>query len=119
MAEVFKITQPRIFSLEEAQQLLPILRKITKDAVENFVLLEERLKRCETNSPKWKEVELEIATLINKWSEKIIKLGCEPKGIWLVDLDNGEGYYCWRYDEDKVEYFHGYQEGFGGRIAIN
>jgi hypothetical protein len=56
---------------------------------------------------------------LNHWSEKILKLGCLPKGIWLVDFDNGEGYYCWRYGDEKIQYFHGYHEGFAGRVAIN
>jgi hypothetical protein len=48
-----------------------------------------------------------------------MQLGCLPKGIWLVDFDNGEGYYCWRYGDDQIEYFHGYSDGFSGRIAIS
>ncbi len=119
MAEVFQITQPRKFSLEEAEKLLPVVRKVTREAVEQFLLLEEKLKHHESNPEKWKEVEMEIAQLLNKWSEKIMKLGCEPKGIWLVDFDNGEGYYCWRYDEEKIGFLHGYQDGFAGRTAIN
>src|SRR5215467_14418012 len=118
MAEVIQITQQRTFSIEEAQKLLPVIRKITKEAVDQFLFLEEKLKHFEKDQEKWKGVELEISDLLNKWSEKIIKLGCHPKGIWLVDFDNGEGYYCWRFDEDRIEYFHGYQEGYGGRTAI-
>lgn len=118
MAEVIQITQQRVFSLEEAQKLLPVIRKITKEAVEQFLFLEEKLKHFEKDQEKWKAVELQISDLLNKWSEKVMKLGCHPKGIWLVDFDNGEGYYCWRYDEDRIEFFHGYQEGFGGRTAI-
>ena len=38
---------------------------------------------------------------------------------WLVDFDNGEGYYCWKYPEDTVGHFHGYEDGFAGRISIH
>ncbi|MFO1518817.1 MAG: DUF2203 family protein [bacterium] len=119
MAEVFRITQPRLFSIQEAEQLLPVVRKITKEAVDQFLLLEEKLKHFEKNESKWKQVEGEISDLLNKWSEKISKLGAHPKGIWLIDFDNGEGYYCWRYDEERIEFSHGYQDGFGGRTAIS
>jgi hypothetical protein len=45
-------------------------------------------------------------------------MGCEVKGLWLVDFDNGEGYYCWQYPESNLEYFHGYTEGFAGRSKL-
>ena len=45
-------------------------------------------------------------------------LGLEVKGPWLVDFDCGSGLYCWRWPEVKLEYFHGYDEGFAGRVRI-
>jgi hypothetical protein len=45
-------------------------------------------------------------------------LGLEIKGLWLVDFDNGSGYYCWRWPEPALEYFHGYEAGFAGRARI-
>jgi len=29
--------------------------------------------------------------------EAMMRRGLEVKGLWLVDFDNGSGYYCWRY----------------------
>jgi len=45
-------------------------------------------------------------------------LGLEVKGLWLVDFDNGSGYFCWTWPEEGLEYFHGYEEGFEGRTRI-
>jgi hypothetical protein len=45
-------------------------------------------------------------------------LGVEVKGLWLVDFDNGSGYYCWQWPEEGLEYFHGYEEGFEARSRI-
>jgi len=119
MAQIFHITQPKRFSLEEANQLLPVIRKITKETLEAFLILEAKLQHYEAESEKYKEIEKSVNELLNKWAEKINKLGAEPKGIWLVDFNSGEGYYCWRYDEEKVEYFHSYEEGFSGRKPIH
>ncbi len=119
MGEVVKILQPRKFSLEEAEGMLPLIQKITKESLDQFLILEEKLKFSQSDPEKWNAVEQEINQLLNHWSEKILKLGCLPKGIWLVDFDNGEGFYCWRYGDDKIQFFHGYHEGFSGRVAIN
>ena len=42
----------------------------------------------------------------------------EIKGLWLVDFDSGAGYYCWKYPEPSLDYFHGYEEGFAGRLPL-
>ena len=44
---------------------------------------------------------------------------CVVKGLWLVDWDCGDGYYCWRYPEASIAHFHGYDDGFNGRMPIN
>lgn len=61
----------------------------------------------------------ELRELLRQWTENVLELGVEVKGLWLVDFDSGSGYYCWRYPEPALEYFHTYEEGFGGRVAIN
>ncbi|HCU24562.1 MAG TPA: DUF2203 domain-containing protein [Deltaproteobacteria bacterium] len=118
MGELIQILQRKRFSLAEAESLLPVIRRITQEAVQDFLILEEKLKRHQHAPDQWKEIEEEIAGVLNHWSEKIFKLGCQPKGIWLVDFDNGKGYYCWRYGDEGIDYFHGYHEGFAGRTAI-
>jgi hypothetical protein len=45
-------------------------------------------------------------------------LGVEVKGPWLVDFDNGHGYYCWQYPEASVAHYHDYDTGFAGRMKI-
>ena len=46
------------------------------------------------------------------------RLGIEVKGLWLIDFDNGSGYYCWQYPEESLQYFHGYDDGFSGRVKL-
>ena len=31
--------------------------------------------------------------------------GLEVKGLWLVDFDNGSGYYCWQYPEEGLQFY--------------
>ena len=57
--------------------------------------------------------------VVGRWAESVMELGIDVKGIWLVDFDNGSGYYCWQYPEESLQYFHGYEEGFGGRVKLN
>ena len=96
----------RIFSYEQAVALLPEVRRVTDDAV-------ERLDAVVSEEPG------EYERIVTEWAEEILSMGVEVKGLWLVDFDSGGGYYCWRHPEPALEYFHGYEEGFGGRVKLN
>jgi hypothetical protein len=55
--------------------------------------------------------------VIERWTREMEALGAEVKGLWLIDFDSGAGYYCWRWPEPDF-FFHGYEEGFAGRVPI-
>jgi hypothetical protein len=56
--------------------------------------------------------------VLRAWAEELAALGIEVKGPWLVDFDSGGGYYCWKWPEDSLDYFHSYDEGFAGRVRL-
>ncbi|HYN19539.1 MAG TPA: DUF2203 family protein, partial [Thermoanaerobaculia bacterium] len=64
------------------------------------------------------ETEEERQGIVRSWANEILALGCEIKGLWLVDFDSGAGYYCWKYPEPSLDHFHGYEEGFSGRLPL-
>jgi regulator of sirC expression with transglutaminase-like and TPR domain len=95
----------RTFTLDQARSLLPQVRRITDAAVERFEELAE-------------ELESERQDVAERWARDVRALGVEVKGLWLVDFDSGAGYYCWKYPEPGLDHFHGYDEGFTGRLKI-
>lgn len=96
----------KIFSYEEASALLPDVQRITNDAVARLEdVAEDQIG--------------EQHRIVSDWADAIMALGIEVKGLWLVDFDSGAGYYCWRHPEPALEYYHGYEEGFGGRVKLN
>ena len=56
--------------------------------------------------------------IASRWAREMEALGVEVKGPWLVDFDNGSGYYCWQWPEEELEYFHPHDEGFASRMRI-
>lgn len=118
MAQVIEINQKRFFTIEEAKELLPIIRRITKQAFEDVKKLTAQLAFAKEKDQRTL-VEKRVEDVFRTWHLKINKLGCDAKGMWLVDFDTGEGYYCWQYPEANIEYFHGYFEGFRGRVRIH
>ena len=76
------------------------------------------IQRMEQTEPARAATVTELEDVVAAWTGQVQTLGPEVKGLWLVDFDNGEGYYCWGYPETAVLHFHGYDEGFSGRMKI-
>jgi len=108
--------QKKTFTFEEARALLPEVRERTRRAVETLskftVAGDDDVEAAE------EKAERAIARALADWASEIEELGIEVKGPWLVDFDSGAGYYCWKWPEESLSFFHDYQEGFSGRIRL-
>lgn len=105
----------RVFTYEEAAALLPEVQRITAAAVDEA---EELIRQVSTEAEA-DALAGRYQNIVTRWAEAIMRLGIEVKGLWLIDFDNGSGYYCWRHPEPSLQYFHGYEEGFAGRVKLN
>jgi len=99
------LSEKKTFTYEEASKLLPEVQRLTSEAV----------AECEDLS---ESEAAEAQAILTQWAQSILALGVEVKGLWLVDFDCGVGYYCWHYPEPSLQFFHGYEEGFGGRVPM-
>lgn len=104
-----EVTEKKLFSYEDACALLPEVQRLTGAAVMEIEALGEEVD----------ENDDDFRRIVTEWAEEVIALGMEVKGLWLVDFDNGSGYYCWRHPEPGLQFFHGYEEGFRGRVQLN
>jgi hypothetical protein len=108
----------RIFTLREAQALLPQVRALTTAAFQRAESLQEEMEGA---SEERRRTELAGVqqTVVRDWARDVEALGCEVKGLWLVDFDSGDGlYYCWQHPEAQLEFFHDYDTGFAGRRPL-
>ena len=113
-------TGPRsIFSLQQAREMLPQVKHLTADAVRRAEALASQLQGLSDEDPVHGQLSGALQDVVTTWADELRALGLEVKGLWLVDFDNGEGYYCWCYPEEGITHFHGYDEGFAGRMRIH
>ncbi|MFN2420452.1 MAG: DUF2203 domain-containing protein [Gemmatimonadota bacterium] len=121
----------RLFDLEEADRMLPLLRSIVKGMLDDHAerqALAERLEGARAHRGRALEpLEREIETLNEKILEAVVeieRLGAEFKGIelGLVDFPSmREGeivYLCWQYGEDRIRWWHPVHAGYAGRRPI-
>jgi hypothetical protein len=109
----------RVFSYDEALDTFPKVRDLTAVAVRQMEAVVNSLASRDELESRRPELEEACEDIVRAWAREITALGCEVKGLWLVDWDSGDGYYCWRFPEETVSYFHTYEEGFAGRLPIN
>lgn len=112
------MTNKKIWTLEEALQIFPVVKDISE---EFFQIVEEKTEKIKANimpENAMESLEEEIKKLKYEWANEITRIGADIKGLWLVDFDNGKGYYCWKVGEKELMYEHTYEEGFAGRKPI-
>ena len=109
----------RIFSYDEALATFPAVRDLTTAAVRQMEALANGLGSGEEEEAQREELDGARERIVQAWTREITSIGCEVKGLWLVDWDSGDGYYCWRFPEHSIGFFHTSDEGFAGRIPIN
>ena len=103
------LSERKIFSYAEAAALLPEVQRLTAYAFQKVEDLREGAGAV---------ARAEVEAIVEAWAQAVRGRGIEVKGLWLVDFDNGSGYYCWRYPEDGLNYYHSYEDGFNGRMRI-
>ena len=119
----------RFFTLEEANALLPeitplmdslLMRraKAAKMSREIEELFEDL--RIDRGGPTLSELTQDFAA-IEQLISQIQNYGCVIKDLnvglldFLAERNGREVYLCWRFGEDKIEYYHELHTGFQGR----
>ena len=127
---------PRLFTVEEANGLLPAVRPLIENILENLRRLKgksEVIVRNEQLDPEAPDLmkrlrrDDEIARLVGQikgWVEEIQNHGCVCKGIeqGLIDFPCLLGaevvFLCWQYGETGVNHWHRIEDGFAGRRTL-
>lgn len=127
---------PRIFTLDEANALLPRLREILTELQEKKPAfdklqpeMEEMARSAAGNGhlqhPETQEKRRRAESLAKRLEELVAELrgmGCELKGLGLIDFPaEREGrsiYLCWRLGEERISHWHGQDTGFASRQPL-
>ncbi|MHB1328404.1 MAG: DUF2203 family protein [Gemmatimonadales bacterium] len=128
----------RIFSLEEAERTLPLVRRILVDlqaeydswrgAMADYELLAAGSRADLGETPELvaaRESVTFAADRVNGLLMEVEEIGCVFKGIdeGLVDFyalrDDRLVFLCWRLGEERISHWHEVDSGFAGRQEID
>ncbi len=127
----------RIFTVEEANRTLPLVRRIVEDLVRDHRRWEDKVREFELatvgSSPDRPDAIAELLQLeaqrlareIEGYIAELHDLGVICKGMdtGLVDfrgrIDGHDVFYCWKLGEPSVLYWHEINAGFVGRQRLH
>ncbi len=100
------LSQGRMFSHEEAMELVPLLLVISSRTKKELNNLNAQLAYFKNRQDKTNEIQDKINQAMQTWSEKIRRLGAIPVSLCKVKIpgENG-GQFYWEYPESKL-YLH-------------
>lgn len=110
--------ETRQFSLSEAKQVLPLLKKLTLAASDELGPFQERMTSLLDCDPRQGPLQDQFERIVRKWISQVQRLGLPVTGLWEVGFDTGDGYLCWRHPELRLAYFRHYGEDFSLRRPL-
>ena len=135
------MSKMKTFTIEEAHRLLPVLKSLLQRAMEGKQLIEQVEKEFQdlnhrillsgglfVDVPKVARRRAERDKAVQNTKDAMAEV--EAIGVQIKDLDIGLLDFpcvvddqivllCWKFGEEKIEFWHGLEEGFRGRKPID
>ena len=124
----------KLYTVEQAEKCLPLVRRIVADLVESFRRWEDAVRKVELTSHDnvLENAEAEraqaetqrLAVEVDHGVRELAELGVEVRAldVGLVDfpgtLDGREVYFCWMLGEGAVTHWHARDAGFADRQLL-
>jgi len=132
------LAEARIFTLEEAERTLPLLRRILSDLKSEYRIWQDALAEYELISGgsraeagetepviSARRAMTDSADRISGFLDEIAAVGCLFKGFdaGLVDFytlrEDRLVFLCWRVDEEHITHWHEVDAGYAGRQPVD
>lgn len=98
-----RLDESRIFSNEEALEMIPLLMVISTRTKKELNNLNAQIAHFKNGSEKAQELQNKINSSMQTWSEKIRRLGAVPVSLCKVKIPGEAGqFYWWEYPEAKL-----------------
>jgi hypothetical protein len=104
MGLLIPIHSRRKFTRAEAEELLPIVRRITERTAYAVKEMRDELKWVPKQEPLYERLTSRFDSAVKLWARRMSNLGCEPDGFWIVRFDAEGGSFLWRLGDDELTF---------------
>lgn len=113
---------PRTFTLQEANDLIPLFERITarhESVVVQLLDKQRYLVKTGATADTYNKIDPLVGKEMVQWGAKLVKLGAQVFTHGYIGFDAGNGFYwSWHFGEKSITYFHGHSESPLQRIPI-
>jgi hypothetical protein len=136
------MAEPRLFTLEEANALVPTLHRLVGRQLLRQSEIEDRLRQLtkaagqvlrdlqidDADPPEIRKLKADLMERIAAYEEgwqEVASLGAVVKDTrsGLIDfygrVDGRTVWLCWRYGEERIDFFHELDSGFAARKPLS
>ena len=99
---IYPANSKRSFELHEAKELTPLLLTITRKSKNEVVALKNQLNLFRSNKEKSADIQGKMNEVVQKWTDKMGRLGTIPVGLWKVKIPHQDEFFLWEFPKEEL-----------------
>lgn len=100
---IYHLNKEKNFTEDEAYELVNLLIAVTVKSKKVINGLNSKLEHYKLQTEIADEIQLELNTQIQKWSEKVRRLGGTPLALYKVKIPSTNGSFIWEHPKVTLE----------------
>ena len=104
---IYHLNNEKKFTEDEAYDLLNLLMAVTSKSKNKINELNSRLEYHKSRPSVADELQSQLNTEIQKWSDKVRRLGGFPLSLYKVNIPAEAGYFSWEFPCAEVKFILG------------
>lgn len=102
---IYPLSEPKCFSEDEAYHLVDVFIAITRKSQNEINSLNVRLESYRNFPDKADGIQFQINLAIQKWSDKVRRLGGVPVALFKVKIPTyNQRYYIWEFPKSSIQF---------------
>ena len=101
---IYLLNQEKKFSEDETYDLINLFLAVTVKAKNKINSLNSKLEYLKAMPDQADEVQRQLNLEIQKWSEKMRRLGGIPLSLYQVKVPADQGYYLWEFPSAEASF---------------
>ena len=102
---IYHLNTEKLFSEDEGYELVNLLMAITSKSKNTVNGLNSRLEYFKHQQDEADSIQFELNGQIQKWSDKVRRLGGIPLALYKVKIPTHGGYFIWEFPAIELEFF--------------
>lgn len=102
---IFNLNETKTFSEDDAYELVNLFLAVTVKAKNQINGLSSKLEYYKSQPEEADKIQFELNEAIQKWSEKMRRLGGTPLALYKVKIPAENGFFIWEHPKATLEFF--------------